>query len=153
RDKVASMRWEDLSIDGVWTIRSEDREKGNGGVLVLPAMAIDIISAQSRVAGNPYVFPGRGGSRYASFGRDKATFDSKQKLRHWQLHGLRRTGRSLMSRAGVRPDVAERVLGHVMGGVEGIYNRHTYLEEKAHALRALAGLIQNIVRPEAAEVT
>src|SRR5262249_16457396 len=113
-------------------------------------MASDISRGQWRVAGNPYVFAGRGGSRYDSFGRDKAAFDSKQKLPHWQLHDLRRTGRSLMSRAGVRPDVAERVLGHVMGGVEGIYNRHTYLEEKAHALRALAGLIENIVRPEAA---
>ena len=36
REKVAAMRWEDVSVDGVWSIPSEDREKGNGGVLVLP---------------------------------------------------------------------------------------------------------------------
>jgi hypothetical protein len=29
-----------------------------------------------------------------------------------------------MSRAGVLPHISERVLGHVMGGVEGIYDRH-----------------------------
>ena len=46
-----------------------------------------------------------------------------------------------MSRAGVRPDVAERVLGHAIAGVEGVYDRHSYLDEKAHALRALASLI------------
>ena len=57
-----------------------------------------------------------------------------------------------MSRAGVRPDIAERVLGHVMGGVEGIYDRHTYREEKAHALKALAALIEKIVNPPADNV-
>jgi integrase len=70
----------------------------------------------------------------------------------WTLHDCRRTARSLLSRAGVRPDVAERVLGHVMGGVEGVYDRHSYREEKAHALRMLAGLIENILRPEAHEL-
>jgi integrase len=30
----------------------------------------------------------------------------------WVIHDLRRTARSLMARAGIRPDVAERVLGH-----------------------------------------
>ena len=51
-----------------------------------------------------------------------------------------------MARAGVRPDIAERVLGHAIRGVEGTYNRHSYREEKAHALKALAGLIENILR-------
>jgi hypothetical protein len=39
-----------------------------------------------------------------------------------------------------------------MGGVEGIYDRHSYREEKAHALRALADLIENILRPEAGKI-
>ena len=65
----------------------------------------------------------------------------------WTVHDLRRTARSLMSRAGVRPDIAERVLGHAIKGVEGVYDRHSYREEKAHALKALAGLIENILRP------
>ena len=57
-----------------------------------------------------------------------------------------------MARAGVRPDIAERVLGHVQPGVQGTYDRHQYREEKAHALRALAGLIENILRPESHKV-
>ena len=57
-----------------------------------------------------------------------------------------------MARAGVRPDVAERVLGHVMGGVEGIYDRHSYREEKAHALKSLAALLEEIVNPPASNV-
>ena len=68
------------------------------------------------------------------------------------LHDLRRTARSLMSRAGVRPDISERVLGHVIKGVEGVYDRHSYTEEKAHALKALAGLIEKIINPPADNV-
>lgn len=70
----------------------------------------------------------------------------------WVLHDLRRTAKSLMARAGVRPDISERVLGHVIGGVEGVYDRHTYRDEKADALKRLAALIDSIVNPPAANV-
>ena len=43
-DKVRTLRRSDISPDGVWTIRTEKREKGNAGVLQLPALALDIIS-------------------------------------------------------------------------------------------------------------
>jgi integrase len=65
----------------------------------------------------------------------------------WVLHDLRRTARSLLSRAGVRPDIAERVLGHSLQGVEAVYDRHAYSAEKADALRRLAALIDSIVQP------
>ena len=38
-------------------------------------------------------------------------------------------------------------MGHAMGGVEGVYDRQSYVTEKAHALKALAGLIDSILRP------
>ena len=49
---------------------------------------------------------------------------------HWVNHDLRRTAKTLMVRAGVRPDISERVLGHTIGGVEGTYDQHDYGEEK-----------------------
>jgi integrase len=153
KDKVAKLRWDDLTADGTWIIKSEAREKGNGGELVLPQIALDIISEQPRIAGNPFVFAGRQSSSIDGFGHRKTAFDAKlPPMPNWTLHDLRRTARSLMSRAGVRPDVAERVLGHSMNGVEGIYDRHQYREEKANALRMLAALIENILRPEAAKM-
>ena len=57
---------------------------------------------------------------------------------NWTLHDLRRTAKTLMVRAGVRPDISERVLGHVIAGVEGTYDRHSYAEEKRDALEKLA---------------
>ena len=152
KEKVAAMRWED--IDGaVWTIPTEAREKGNAGALVLPEIALEIINAQPRFASNPYVLAGVGGSHIRSWSRRKREFDAKlEGVKPWVLHDLRRTARSLMSRAGIRPDISERVLGHVIKGVEGIYDRHAYTEEKAHALNALAGLIDRIVNPPANNV-
>ena len=38
-------------------------------------------------------------------------------------------------------------MGHAIAGVEGIYDRHTYAAEKAHALGALAALVESIVNP------
>jgi integrase len=152
RDKVSSMKWEDVQ-DGVWTIPSEKREKGNAEVLRLPKIALDIIDAQPRFAENPFVFASKGKGRSMNHTPAKAAFVAKlPEMPQWGLHDLRRTARSLMSRAGVRPDIAERVLGHAMDGVEGIYDRHRYDEEKAHALKSLAALIEKIVNPPADNV-
>jgi hypothetical protein len=40
-----------------------------------------------------------------------------------RLHDLRRTARSLMSRAGVAPNIAERCLAHT---IRGVYDRYAY---------------------------
>ncbi len=53
-----------------------------------------------------------------------------------------------MSRAGVPTDHPERCLGHVIGGVRGVYDRHAYYEEKRQAFEALASLIGRIVSPQ-----
>jgi integrase len=66
----------------------------------------------------------------------------------WTLHDLRRTARSLMSRAGVSADVAERCLGHTLGTIRGTYDRHAYAEEKRRAYEKLATLIAQIVDPQ-----
>ena len=82
-------------------------------------------------------------------GKAKAALDAATGITGWTLHDCRRTARSLMSRAGVHPDIAERVLGHVQQGVLGTYDRHAYKEEKREALRMLAGLVESILRNDA----
>ena len=69
-------------------------------------------------------------------------------LPRWTNHDLRRTARSLMSRASVSPDHAERALGHVIGGVRGTYDRHEFKAEKAQAFEALAIQIARILNPQ-----
>lgn len=145
--KLATMRWQDIDAEGVWIIPTEAREKNNPGALKLPQMARDVIAAQSEVEGNPYVFAGRGAKAFNSFSAGKRDIDTKVKIAPWVFHDLRRTSKSLMARAGVRPDISERVLGHVIPGVEGTYDRHSYSDEKAKALKALAELLGRILNP------
>jgi hypothetical protein len=57
-----------------------------------------------------------------------------------------------MVRAGVRPDISERVLGHVIAGVEGVYDRHSYLDEKREALERLAAIVEGIVNTTPANI-
>jgi integrase len=66
----------------------------------------------------------------------------------WVIHDLRRTARSPMLRAGVDADIAERCLGHVIGGVWGRLRPPFFLEEKRIAFEKLAALIERIVNPQ-----
>jgi integrase len=143
-DKVLTMRWDDIDTNGIWTIRTEEREKGNPGILRLPRAALDIIEAQPRFVGNPHVVAGKKARAWQMNSKIKHRLDERSGVTDWRLHDLRRTARSLMSRAGVQSEHAERVLGHAIGGVEGIYNRHAYDAEKAAALEKLAALVVQI---------
>ena len=145
REKLITLRWSDIQ-DSVWVIATEPREKGNPGKIKLPAAALEIIERQPKLGDNPYVFAGRGSGPTAIFrsGTHKAQLDEASGVRDWRLHDLRRTARSLMSRAGVRTEIAERVLGHTQGELIQIYDRHHYQGEMADALTKLAELIEQI---------
>jgi integrase len=157
-DKVLTMKWTDISpmkwpsnTPPVWEVATALREKGNIGAVQLPQAVLAVLDALPRYVGNDYVLAGRGGSHIAYSGNPKRAFDAKlPAMPRWTLHDLRRTARSLMSRAGVSSEHAERVMGHAIKGVEGIYDRHEYLDEKSAALLKLADLIGSIVHPRVA---
>ena len=65
----------------------------------------------------------------------------------WSLHDLRRTARTLMSRAGVNPDHAERALNHEIRGIRKTYDWHAFIREKQIAFEALAAQIDRILQP------
>jgi integrase len=163
REKIATMRWDDI-VEGDWVIRTAPREKGNGGRLQLVGTTLNIIEAQPRVEDNPFVFAGslRGRRHKSAADRDeppcfnswsqcKAELDAKlpKAMPRWTLHDLRRTARSLLARkeAGVGREVAEHLIGHAIPGVEGVYNRYDYYDEKADALARLDVLLDQIVNP------
>ena len=56
---------------------------------------------------------------------------------HWTFHDLRRTATTGMARLSIHPHVADAVLNHKTGSIQGvaaIYNRHAYLDERRRAL-------------------
>jgi integrase len=68
-------------------------------------------------------------------------------LQPWVTHDLRRVVRSALSRLRVPQEVAESVLGHVRPGIQGIYDQHTYFDEKREALVQWGALLRTIVEP------
>jgi integrase len=73
-------------------------------------------------------------------------------FQRWQLRDLRRTARTLMSRAGIPTEIAEHCLGHAMGQIRATYDKHHYLHEKRDAFAKLAALIDRIVNPPTGNV-
>jgi integrase len=154
RDEVAGMRWEEIEHE-TWIIPAE-RYKTN-----VPN-AVPLTDAARRLLGKPqkkgFIFSTTGGKRpFSGFSKSKRALDEKiaelrkkddrRPMPHWVTHDLRRTARSLMSRAGVPSDIAERVLGHAIPGVRRVYDRHSYEAEKRDALERLAALVDRILNP------
>ena len=145
RNEAARMKRSEVDGD-VWTIPAS-RYKGNHDHAVpLSKAAQKIIAATPVIDGSDLVFT-NDGWRPVSPSRLKAQLDAESGVAGWVLHDLRRSARSLMSRAGVNADVAEMCLGHVLRGVRGIYDRHSYSAEKRQAFETLAAQIERIVNP------
>jgi integrase len=147
RGEAAGALWSEIS-DGLWTIPAERYKTGTAVTLPLSSAATKVLATLPRFASSDFVFTINGRSAVAGFSAFKLRFDVVSGVKDYTIHDLRRTSRSLLSRAGVSPDVAERCLGHLIGGVRGTYDRHKYLEEMRHAFEALASLIDRIVHPQ-----
>jgi integrase len=167
RDEVANMTWAEIGSDGIWTIPAERYKTKLPNHVPLSKAALAIIGAQPKLEDCDYLFPSQVKTPFSGFGKSKAALDRAvqvtmkkqakkgvkiEPLPNWTLHDLRRTAKTLMARAGVRPDISERVLGHVIAGVEGIYDRHSYADEKRDALEKLATIVERILDPLPASV-
>jgi integrase len=157
RSEVSHMTWEEITSDddGVTWVLTPERTKAkvvHGVPLVPPVMAL---------LGKPstgYVFSADGGKTpFSAYDMCKGALDAaineirakdgREPMAHWVLHDLRRSARSLLSRAGVPADIAERCLGHVLQGMRATYDRHSYSAEKRDALERLSTIIARIVKP------
>ena len=148
RTEVAGSKW----------LIPAGRHKSKGEFLLpLSEKAQHALKGVPVIGTKGWVFTTDGERPIAGFSKYKRQFDLRvlamlreqdtgaKPLPRWTTHDLRRTARSLMSRAGVPPDHAERALGHVIGGVRGTYDRHAFEAEKAEAFNALAVLVARIL--------
>ena len=165
--EVARMSHREIDADGIWTIPAERYKTKRPNFVPLSKAALALIEGQQKFNDCQYVFPTSAKTPYSRSGKskaklDKAVFAAMRKqakkgtkvepIPNWTLHDLRRTAKTLMVRAGVRPDISERVLGHVIAGVEGTYDRHSYADEKRDALEKLAAMVERILNPTPSSV-
>jgi len=146
RDEASEMSRTEIKA-GLWTIPAARYKTGADTDLPLSAAAIEVLESLPRIGADKYVFTRDGERPFQGHSSAKAKLDKACGFSDWVIHDLRRTARSLMSRAGVSSDIAEQCLGHKLPGVRAVYDRHRYLEEKRHAFEAVAALIDRIVNP------
>jgi integrase len=145
RNEAARVRRSEIA-GTEWTIPGPRYKTGKDHLVPLSPAAQTVLA---KLPSEGFLFSTTSGEKpITAFWKFKEAFDKAVPLPRWTLHDLRRTARSLMSRAGVPSDHAERSLGHVIGGVRGVYDRHAYREEKRQSFEALAAQIERIVNPQ-----
>jgi integrase len=152
----------------VWRLPKERTKNKRTHEIPLAPEAVEILKHLPRVEPNrradgkprpALVFSTTGSTPVSGFSRAKAAIDAfiVERLREeaeatgvdpkdvkapdWVFHDLRRTMATNLQKLGVRLEVTEAVLNHVSGsraGIVGIYQRHSWADEKRQALDAWA---------------
>ena len=167
REEVATMAWADIDLDEkVWTIPAEVTKAGRVHVVPLSPAAVDILrSLPRKVAKNakgalepsPHVFTTYGSAPISGYSVAKKALDrlvsaaraeaGLAAIAPWTVHDLRRTAATEMARLGVSRFTISRVLNHSDRSVTGIYDWHSYLAEKRHALETWASYLTGLTDP------
>ncbi|PFH10914.1 integrase [Collimonas sp. PA-H2] len=130
----------------VWSIPSSKTGPGMQVPITAPVKSwfqqLILLNADSE-----FILPTRAEARRARFGGDAPidpnTIGSaikywieehKPEVRSFTPHDLRSTAKSQMRALGVPSDITEMCLNHKLRGVEGIYDVHTYFDERKDAL-------------------
>jgi integrase len=154
--EVGGMRWEEIDLEGkLWTLPAERVKNGERHEVPLSDAAAEILTALPRIKTTMgFVFTTRRDAAVSGFSRAKDRLDAAAKaaarkdIEHWTFHDLRRTMASGMARIGIQLPVIEKVLNHSSGsfrGVVGVYQRHTFADEKRAALDAWASFVHSTV--------
>jgi integrase len=153
RDEAGSLKWGEIDLDaGTLTISAERSKNRKAHSLTLPPMALDILRAIPSREGRDYVF-GRSGHGFQRWGAyTTALRERLGEMPPFTLHDLRRTFRTGLGRLGIPSHVAELAINHTRGGIEAVYDRHTYQREIASALALWADHVLAAVENRARKV-
>jgi integrase len=153
RDEVASLRWDEIDLEGALITLPPVRMKGKRlHEIPLAPKALEILRAQPR-RDRELVF-GYGVRGFQDWSGAKKDLEAQLAasgvvINNWRLHDLRRSISTTMhERLGVMPHIVEAVLAHSDGhlrGVAGVYNKSRYLDQKRRALEKWADHIEEIV--------
>jgi integrase len=146
RNELAGMKRDEID-DGIWTLPAARSKTKTEVVRPLSAAALAVLDGLPHIDGCPYPFTSNGVTPINNFSDPKRKLDAASGVTGWRLHDLRRTARSLLSRAGVHSDVAEKCLGHSRGDIIERYDQHKYIDEMQRAFEMLAAQIERIVNP------
>ena len=129
--------WEEVDQEAaIWTVPGERTKTGREHRVPLSGRALEVLQEARELAeGSGLVFPSPRGKPLS----DRAL---SQLLRDLGIdavpHGVRSSFRSWCAETGVAREVAEACLTHVVGGVEGAYQRSDLLEARREVMERWA---------------
>lgn len=159
RDEVAGMRWGEVAGDlSLWTQPGARTKNGELHTVHLAPAARAVLSELTRGKAEDLVFTTPDGDKLTAFSFIKRQLvkrleaerseagkalgmDPLQPLLDWRMHDFRRSGVTWLADAGFPPHVADRLLNHVQGAIQGvaaIYQRAQFQAERKAALEAWA---------------
>lgn len=159
RQEIGGLRWDEINFDfGTMTIPASRTKNHKAHCLHLPPAALDILRSAPIRAGKMHVFGG-GSSGFSTWSysaiaiRERVTLAAGKPLEHWSLHDLRRSMRTGLGKIGIAPHIAELCINHRVGGVQAIYDRHTYAMDIKNALARWADHFLSLVEGKPSNVT
>ncbi|HDI4957941.1 TPA: tyrosine-type recombinase/integrase [Salmonella enterica] len=161
--ELCAARWEEFDLDAaIWHLPEERSKNGDAIDIPLPLPAVEWLKELLTFSCNSaWVLPARKMQHRMIPHIQESTLPvALAKVRaempdvpNFTIHDFRRTARTHLAALGVDPVVAERCLNHKIKGVEGIYNRHQYFNERKAALNLWADLLLTLEQGEDYNVT
>jgi len=158
---VACARRAEIDLKrGVLMVPPERYKTGVAQEVPLTPKAVELFRASMKF-GESFVFSTTGGARPISgLSKMKERLDQAIARRReevgagpmpaWVLHDLRRTLRTrLTSDIDVDAFIAERVIGHALPGLHGVYDQGAHRDQKRRALEKWEARLLSIVEPKA----
>ena len=147
--ELLAAQWPEFVLDdGVWNLPASRSKTGASIRIPLPPAAVELLrSLEALACGSLQVFPRRGGRKcghVAESTLNQALYNLKPGIGAFTVHDLRRTVRTQLGALRIPPHICERCLNHKIGGVEGVYDRYDYFEERREALDAWANVLAGL---------
>lgn len=150
--EVMGMKWCEVDLDKkLWTLpAARTKSKRHDHLVPLSQQVIAILEPRKSNK-SEFVFPSNPAAKCghtSNLNKARYRLIKVLEMEEWGAHDLRRTGRTMMSEIGIAPNVAERVLNHSMGKIEGTYDIFGYLPQKTDALNKLGMKLDKITGVE-----
>ena len=168
KNELIAAKWEEFNFDiFTWTLPAErTKTKVEIKIPISKNLYSFFNELKIRSCGSEYLFPSRRTSKRRKYISDdtlnhalaklfgnqgyKKKIDYPNKLgdagiEHFVIHDLRRTCRSLLAELSIQPHIAERCLNHKIKGIEGVYDRYDYFDERKQALNSLTKKVVSLL--------